>query len=291
AQTVITRRVDFRVGRDWISQLKYRRAAAVIAISDAVARSLVASGVDSKEIDIIPSGIDLERCVQRADNRALRLLGIPENSPLVVMVAALVRHKDPLTFVRAMKCVVGSVPNAHALVVGDGPLRPEVEGAIAELGLGGNVHLAGFRYDADAILAAADVVTLSSREEGLGTVLIDALWMGKPIAATRAGGIPEIVQDGICGLLAPAEDGPALGAAISRLLTDGALRARFSSAGRARAEIFSVDHTANRTALVYERVLAAAYQRAGAPSYSGSAETSLLRPAQRSLSQLMSFFS
>ena len=261
AQTVITRRVDFRVGRDWVSKLKYRRASAVIAISDAVADALVASGIDSRQIEIIPSGIDLTRCVPRADNRTLRLLGIPENAPLVVMVAALVRHKDPLTFVRAMKSVVSAVPNAHALMIGDGPLRPEVERAIAQSGLGENVHLAGYRTDADALLTTADVVALSSREEGLGTVLIDALWMGKPIAATRAGGIPEIVEDGSCGLLSPPEDGPALGSTISRLLMDGALRTRFSIAGRARASAFSVERTASQTALVYERVTAAARQR------------------------------
>jgi len=280
AQTVITRRVDFRVGRDWVSKLKYRRASAVIAISDAVADALVASGIDSRQIEIIPSGIDLTRCVQRADVRTLRLLGIPENAPLVVMVAALVKHKDPLTFVKAMKTVVSEIPNAHALMIGDGPLRPEVERAIAQLGLGENVHLAGYRTDADTLLTAADVVALSSREEGLGTVLIDALWMGKPIAATRAGGIPEIVEDGSCGLLSPPEDGPALGSTILQLLLDGALRTRLSIAGRLRASAFSVERTASRTALVYERVTAAARQRKEAKAFPR------LLP-----SQLISFFS
>jgi glycosyltransferase involved in cell wall biosynthesis len=196
------------------------------------------------------------------------------------MVAALVKHKDPLTFVNAMKSVVSAIPNAHALMIGDGPLRPEVERAIAQSGLGENVHLAGYRTDADALLTVADVVALSSREEGLGTVLIDALWMGKPIAATRAGGIPEIVEDGLCGLLSPPEDGPALGSTISQLLMDSALRTRFSIAGRARASAFSVERTAGRTALVYERVTAAARQRKEA------------KPFPRLLtSQLISFFS
>jgi glycosyltransferase involved in cell wall biosynthesis len=291
AHTVITRRVDFRVGRDWISKAKYRRASAIIAISEAVARALAASGINSHQIEIIPSGIDFTRSVQKADKRTLRLLGVPDNAPLVVMVAALVPHKDPVTFVRAMKSVVDAAPNAHAIIVGDGPLRPIVEHTIAELSLANKVHLAGFRGDADAILAAADVVALSSREEGLGTVLIDALWMGKPIAATFAGGIPEIVQDGSCGLLAPAEDARALGAAISRLLGDSGLRTRFSIAGRARAAMFSVERTANRTALVYERVIAAARQRGEAASGHPPRRTLAVRPAQRSLSQLMSFFS
>lgn len=267
AQTVITRRVDFPVGRGWLSQLKYRRAAAVIAISEAVASALVASGIDPKQIEVVRSGVDLNRCVPRADSQTLRALGVPENAPLVVMVAALVGHKDPLTFVQAMKNVVDAVPEAHALVIGDGPLRPDVERAIAQSGLGKNVHLAGFRDDADALLSAADVVALSSREEGLGTVLIDALWMGKAIAATRAGGIPEVVEDGVCGLLSQPEDGAALGSSISRLLKDSALRNRFSVAGRARASAFSMEDTAGRTALIYERVTAAARRRLDTKSY------------------------
>lgn len=262
AQTVITRRVDFRVGRGWFSQRKYRHAAAVIAISDAVSKVLIESGVDADKIEIIPSGIDLRRPVPRADRRVLQLLGIPETAPLVVMVAMLVPHKDPLTFIRAMKDVCAEVPDAHALIVGEGPMRGDVEQLISELGLDAQVHLAGFRSDAESILAAADVAALSSREEGLGSVLIDALWMEKPIAATRAGGIPEIVQHGSSGLLAPVGNDSALGAAISRLLTDGALRTRIAAAGRARAEMFSVDETAARTARVYDRVLEEARQRA-----------------------------
>jgi glycosyltransferase involved in cell wall biosynthesis len=264
AETVITRRVDFRIGRGWFSQLKYRRAAAVIAISDAVSRVLVAGGVDESKIEIIPSGIDLHRTVQPADRQTLQSLGIPENAPLVVMIAALVNHKDPLTFVSAMKDVVAAVPRAHAMIVGEGPLRPAVEQSISELGLTGRIHLAGFREDADSILAAADAVALSSREEGLGTVLIDALWMGKPIAATRAGGIPEIIQHGSSGLLASVENAAELGDAISRLLTDEVLRSRLALGGRARAAMFSVERTAARTSMVYDRVIAAARQRAEA---------------------------
>lgn len=256
AKIVITRRVDFRVHRHWMSKLKYRRATAIIAISAAVADSLVASGIDRAQIEIIPSGVDLSRCVTRSDSHSLHLLGIPEGAPLVVMVAALARHKDPLTFVLAMRSVLERAPATHALLIGDGPLRPTVEHAIKSLGLAGNVHLAGYRRDAESLMAAADVVALSSANEGLGTVLIDALWMGKAVAATSAGGIPEIVQHERCGLLSPPGDSAALGAAIARLIGDSALRTRFEFAGRARAAAFSVERTVSRTALVYQNVTA-----------------------------------
>lgn len=256
AKTVITRRVDFRVSRYWISQLKYRRATAIIAISKAVADSLVASGIDARQIEIIPSGVDLTRAIPRCDNDALRSLGVPDGAPLVVMVAALAQHKDPLTFLEAMKSVLVRVPTAHALLIGDGPLRSTVERAAVRLGLSGNVHIAGYRCDAESLMAAADVIALSSTKEGLGTVLIDALWMGKAVAATTAGGIPEIVEHGSCGLLSAPGDPAALGDGIYRLLDDGALRARLGSAGRRRAAAFSVERTAIRTAQVYQSVAA-----------------------------------
>ncbi|MDE3129162.1 MAG: glycosyltransferase, partial [Gemmatimonadota bacterium] len=118
-------------------------------------------------------------------------------------------------------------------------------------------HLAGYRTDADELLAAATVCVLSSREEGMGSVLLDALFLGRPIAATRAGGIPEVVQDGVSGLLAPARDPDALGAAIGRLVNDPALARRVGDAARARAADFSVERMADATEAVYRDVLAA----------------------------------
>jgi len=119
-------------------------------------------------------------------------------------------------------------------------------------GQDGVVHLAGYRTDADALLAAADVATLSSREEGMGSVLLDALAFGVPIAATRAGGIPEVIVDGDSGLLSERENPTALGDAIASILTDSRLRARLRATSMARASEFSVERMADRTISVYE---------------------------------------
>jgi glycosyltransferase involved in cell wall biosynthesis len=139
-------------------------------------------------------------------------------------------------------------------MVGDGDLRPDVERAIAELGLGEIVHLGGYRADADALMRAGDVVALSSSDDGIGGVTIDAMSFGKPVAATSAGGIPEAILDGETGLLVPVGDAPALGGAIARLLTDRALAARLGANGLARAPLFSIENTVERTLAVYERV-------------------------------------
>jgi L-malate glycosyltransferase len=258
ARMVVTRRVDFPLRGSAASRWKYGRADAVIAISRAVADAMVASGIPRDRIEIIPSGIDLTRQIEPATSATLALIGVAPGAPLVVQVAQLVGHKDPVTFVEAIAAARAGVPDLQAVMVGDGPLRPAVAHAIDRLGLRDVVHLAGYRTDADAFLAAADVVTLSSREEGLGTVLLDALALGKAVAATAGGGIPEIIEDGRSGVLAPVGDAAALGRAIARLLTetrDPARRSAIANAARERAAAFSVAVTAERTAAVYDRVL------------------------------------
>jgi glycosyltransferase involved in cell wall biosynthesis len=222
---VVSRRVDFPLRTNAGTRWKYGRASAIVAISGAVARVLAASGIAADRIVVVPDGVDVTRVVAPATRETLASLGVSGNGPLIVQVAQLVGHKDPLNFVRAMARVCAVVPTAHGLLVGDGPLRADVEGEISRLGLERSVHLAGYRTDADALLAAADVACLSSREEGMGSVLLDALAFGLPVAATQAGGIPEVIVDGECGLLAQAENPVALGDAIVRLIRDDELRA------------------------------------------------------------------
>jgi glycosyltransferase involved in cell wall biosynthesis len=253
---VVARRVDFRLRDNAGTRWKYGRAAVIVAISQAVSRVLTTSGIAADRVVVVPDGVDIHRDVTPASHETLASLGVVGNGPLVVQVAQLVGHKDPLTFVRAMRRVLEFVPSAHAVLVGDGPLRPEVEREVSTLGLAKSVHVAGYRQDADALLAAADVACLSSREEGMGSVLLDALTFGKPVAATNAGGIPEVIVDGESGLLAEVENPTALGDAIVRLMRDDDLRTRVSGNAKARASEFSVERMTDRTMAVYESVLA-----------------------------------
>jgi glycosyltransferase involved in cell wall biosynthesis len=252
---VVSRRVDFGLRNNAGTRLKYARAAAFIAISQAVARVLERSGVAPERIRVVPDGVDIHRVVATPAAGVLESLGIASDRPLVVQVAQLVGHKDPLTFVRAMARVRERVPGAQALMVGDGPLRPAVEREIHALGLDGVVRLAGYRTDADSLLAVATVATLSSSEEGMGSVLLDALAFGRAVAATNAGGIPEVIVDGVSGVLAPVGDAAALGDAIISLICDGALRERVAANARLRANEFSVEVMADRTIAVYEEAL------------------------------------
>ena len=256
AALVATRRVDFALGRNPGTRWKYGRVAGLIAISSAVRDVLVAGGIAPGRIAVVPSGVDLGRTIAPASAATLAALGVRAGVPLVVMVAALVPHKAPVTFVRAVGAAVRAGAALQALLVGDGPLASEVQAERDALGLAGTLHLAGQRPDADALIAGCDLFVLSSREEGLGTVLLDAMQCGKPVAATAAGGIPDVVEDGVTGRLVPIGDSEALGAAIAALCRDGAVRAAMGEAGRVRVRRFSADHTAERTLAVYRRVLA-----------------------------------
>jgi glycosyltransferase involved in cell wall biosynthesis len=255
---VVSRRVDFALRDNVGTRWKYGRATMIVAISRAVAAVLERSGVEADRIRVVPDGVDIHRRVAPASADVLASLGVPAGVPLVVQVAQLVGHKDPLNFVRAIAKARQTLPNVHGLLVGDGSLRGDVEREAHALGLDDVLHVAGYRQDADALLAAASVACLSSREEGMGSVLLDALAFGIPVAATRAGGIPEVIVDAECGVLADACDPSALGDAIARLLTDAALAAGCRAAGPKRAAEFSVERMADRTVAVYEEVVNAA---------------------------------
>jgi glycosyltransferase involved in cell wall biosynthesis len=184
-------------------------------------------------------------------------LGVPPDVPLAVQVSALVRHKNPLGFVHAIAAARRRVPALHALLVGEGPLREEAAREVRALGLENAVHLTGFRTDPEALTAAADVVVLSSvAQEGTPGVLMDAMALGRPVAAMAAGGVPEVVEQGVSGIVVPIGDSEALGDAIAEIVSDPARAARMGAAGVERAKCFDIQRTVDRTIEVYRSLLA-----------------------------------
>jgi glycosyltransferase involved in cell wall biosynthesis len=155
----------------------------------------------------------------------------------------------------AAALVVRQVPDARFLIAGEGELRPALERQIKDHRLEKHVILAGFRPDVLSLHKSFDLFVLSSTTEGLGTSLLDAMACEKAIVATRAGGIPEVVKDGVTGLVVPPKDHEALARAIVRLLKDGALRGKMAAAGLARVrERFSAERMVQDTLGVYQRV-------------------------------------
>lgn len=258
AKLVVTRHTArpprANVGTRW----KYSRAAAVIAVSRAAADLLGPAGIAAQSVDVIPGGVDVERNVVPASAELLASLGVRGSGPLVIWVGALTTEKDPETFVRAAALAAALVPGMQALLVGDGVRRGNVSRIIHELRMRESIHLAGFRSDVDELLAAAGVLASSSRIEGLPLVIMDAFALGVPVAATAGTGVPELVTDGVTGLLVPVDDANALGNAIARLLEDAVLATSIREHARVRVRDYSIERTVRATIAVYERVLSAA---------------------------------
>ena len=174
------------------------------------------------------------------------------NEVIVTFVGRLAPPKDLLLLIDAIKLV----PEIKLQIVGDGELRQQVEGYIFKNGLRDRVILLGERFDIPKILAESDIFVLPSRWEGLPLTIIEAMMSGLPVVATRVGGIPELVDDGVNGYLVPSRDVNALAKAIRKLVSDVELRERMGKAGREKAiEKFTLDKMLSKIAQVYEDVL------------------------------------
>jgi glycosyltransferase involved in cell wall biosynthesis len=171
-----------------------------------------------------------------------------------VAVGALVGHKDHATLVDAAAALRTTRPELHWVIAGEGPLRGALTARIAARALGDRVHLPGQVPDALRLIAAADVFVMSSREEGLGTSVLDAMALDVPVAATAAGGIPEMLDRG-AGLLSPPGDVPALAASVGRILDDPALRASLIRRAQDRVEEFSATAMAEGVLAVYRSIV------------------------------------
>jgi glycosyltransferase involved in cell wall biosynthesis len=245
-----TRRVDFAL-RGLLSRRKYGACDRVIAVSEAIAGVLRRGGIASERVRVVYEGVP-DRPAQAGGQEALRELGIPADVPVVGNVAALTGHKDQATLLAAAARVVARLPEVRFLIVGEGELRGRLEALSRELGLERRCVFAGFRADLDRLIPAFTVFCLSSHMEGLGTSLLDAMAFGVPVVATAAGGIPEVVTDGLTGRLVPARDPDALAAALVEVLADPARRAAWGRAGRQRfEERFTADRMVETTLATY----------------------------------------
>jgi len=226
----------------------------LISISDAVREFLVRAGLPRDRLVTIHYGLD-EAPSAPSEVRPVDL-GIPHDAPLVLAVGRLIPQKDHATLLRAFAVLRAEHRDARLAILGWGPLEEETRELAGRLGLADSVFLPG-RVEPRDWLTRADVFAHSSRWEGFGIVLLEAMLSGLPIAATRVSAVPEIVADGETGVLVEPGDDQALAAAIGGLLADDAQRRRLGEHGRRRAqEEFSVAGMTARTRRVYDEALA-----------------------------------
>jgi glycosyltransferase involved in cell wall biosynthesis len=246
-----------------VNALTYGRNDAVLAVSDGVADSIerpvwarfgrapaaetLLHGVDP---DSIPRG-------EEAGAQARARLGLSRETPVVGCVANLTPKKDHAGLIDAFAEVRRDVPDAVLLLVGTGPLEDELRSRVRAGGMEDRIRFLGSRDDVLALLPALDVFVLGSRYEGLPISLLEAMAAEVACVATRVGGIPEAVTDGVNARTVPPGDPAALAGALTGLLLDAERRGELAAAGRRRVvEGFSIDRAVGRTEALYAELLA-----------------------------------
>ena len=243
------RRGSFR----YVERVLARRAARVIAISEAVRRfSVEQVGLPADKVEVVHYGLDGLPGAW-SENPPLALC-----DPLLLAVCRLAPQKGLETAVRTL----ADLPEATLLVLGEGPEREALETLASSLGVRERLLLPGRVGDVAALYRRAAVVVHPARWEGFGLAMLEAMLAAKPVVAARAGSAPELVADGETGLLVPVDDAGALAGALGALLADPARKESMGRAGleRARSE-FSVARMAERTLAVYECALGRPLQR------------------------------
>lgn len=258
AVIITHRRVDFKLN-GYLSKLKYAKSNYIISISNAIKKILIKDGINPEKIIVINSSIDLEKIkIQDKKNSKEKItstFNLNKNSILIGSLIALVPHKDPINFIKAAKYVTQNYGNTEFIICGEGELKEKCELEIKNLGLMNNFHLLGYCSNNTEILNALDIFVLPSKEEGLGSVLIEAMAIGLPIVATNAGGITELIENGYNGIAVPKEDPEKFASAIIKLIKDENLRKNLSKNAIEKSKNYSSKIMAQKTLDVYEKAI------------------------------------
>jgi glycosyltransferase involved in cell wall biosynthesis len=218
----------------WLERLAARPGFLLLACSQATSaegrRHRIGRDEDRR---VVHYGIERSTLLRRRPRAAIRRrMGLAPRDLLVLQLGNLKPQKDPQTFARAAVLAGRALPRARFWIAGDGPLRQETEALAASGGLGERFRVLGWRRDVPALLAAADVMVLTSRFEGLPLAVLRAMAAGLPVVATAVNGTPEAVRHGETGFLVAPEDPEGTAAAIVRLGRDPSLRRRLGRAAR-----------------------------------------------------------
>jgi glycosyltransferase involved in cell wall biosynthesis len=209
-------------------------------------------GLPAEKVSVIYNGVELPEGALPSRQEARAELGLPSDEPVVAAVSRL----EPVKGIAILIQALTHVDHVLLAIVGDGPDRAALESLAGYLGVANRVHWAGHRRDVSRLLPAFDILVQPSLHEGLPNTILEAMAVGLPVVATAVGGTPEVVVDGVTGLLTPSHDPGALAAAITTLLRDPDLRRKMGRAGLERVrERFTLKQMVQQTQALYNHLL------------------------------------
>lgn len=227
-----------------------------IAISHAIGEDLRQMRIDPERIQVIHSGLDTTKFKSRRDPDQLKeQLGLSPERLTYTMVARLHPVKGHRYFLTAARRLVDAGIPAQFLLIGEGISRPEIEAQVKELGLESLVYMPGYYSEVEDIYRLSDVLCVPSLMEGLGLVILEGMYFGVPIIASRVGGIPELIEDGKNGLLIPPADAEALYEAMYKMACHPELMQELAQEGRRRVQHFTVETMARQVEECYAQLL------------------------------------
>jgi glycosyltransferase involved in cell wall biosynthesis len=246
----------------YVHNLLYRLTSPLVggfvAVSEEVEKAMVETiGPIQDKITVVCNGVDVRRYGKSIDKAPVRSqLGLEASTRLIAVVATLKEQKGHCYMIEAMASIVPQYPEVHALFIGDGGLRQELQAQVKRLNLCDHIHFLGNRYDVPELLAASDLFVLPSLWEGLAMALLEAMATGLPIVATEVSGTVEVMVPDETGILVPPGDATKLAEAIQQLLSDPERGQAMGTAARCRVEMeFSARKQADEHLMLYRRLL------------------------------------
>ncbi len=255
---VLSRRVEFVPKSNWITKWKYthRSIKRIIGVSKRISQIMSTYTEKHQKCVTIYDGIDLKKFDNVLnENEILRAQYNVGSAFLIGNIGALSPSKDHYTFIDTIEILHEHELSVHAIIIGDGSLRSQLEQYVSMKGLSNVITFTGFQKQIGKLLLALDLFLMTSKEEGLGTSLLDAFLAKIPVVATAAGGIPEIVINNKTGLLSPVGDPILLANNVKALIENSSLRNELREKAHEFVANFSKEKMAYRTMNIYKEIL------------------------------------
>ena len=232
-----------------VDRILSRLSDAVIACTAEVQNTIVSQGIPEHKVVSVPNGVDLDRMSGFAAVDLKDDFGVPGDVPTFALIGRLHEAKGHTDLLPVLQSIAEAGQEFACIFVGEGELEVDLRRRVAEMSLQSHVFFAGFRSDVPGILKALDFLVMPSRWEGLPISLLESMACDTPVVASAVGGIPDVIESGVDGLLYPQGDAEALTSALTQMLCDPTGRERMADKGRAKIE---AQYSAAAVARAYE---------------------------------------